>query len=1064
MAMTNGDCHLFSAVLEAELRDIERKRRGPSAGTENAPPESSSRQPGERHVEATPAPKGSEPHPEVDLLERQMNEEKKEREVQEKALRMGLTGLALSGGGIRSATFALGILQGFASRGLLRRFDYLSTVSGGGYIGSWLATWIQREGQIDSVEQQLHPSRSGQAQGRAVARGIPYSEEPEPIAHLRAYSSYLAPRRGIFSADSWVLAAVYLRNILLNLLVFLPLITAALLAPRLLEPFYNWGGSPLWDNYWLWLMFSALLVALICILLKALVGSTPLREWAAQTIRLQVAVRFFYWLILFPLFVFAVIVSWELGWDLAHYNSRLDEKDQAAQNPSRRSFGMAAANRVPPAPDTDASQRPWWEWCEQWLRWDHLKAWEQQHLPGTYPHLSGTLLFGVIWGALVGLVYVSVRVVLFLCGLVWSYILKKKGTWRDGIFSIGGESWSLLASLLAGFAGGVLLYLVFGVMLRGIYGQPYDVAFMASLGPPLVVGIILVTVILAVGLLGTVLGEDEREWWGSLGGWLLILTLAWVLVVGLSLFGPLLIMAVPAGVRALLGSGWVATALGGVLAGKSARTSTWKSTKLLEWLTLLGPPVFLVGLLALVALLIDTCQQNPPPSLVDPQYTGEQLDGYFETRATTSAAGLGAVIVGAVVFAFLAALRVDVNAFSLHGLYADRLVRCYLGASRPKARQSIDRLSGAPANSQVPVRQPDPITGFDPEDDFPLAWLQTGLPHPRHGGAYWGPYPLLNTTLNLVQGDELAWQERKGDSFVLSPAYCGSRSTGYRHLDPSDQDALRLGMAVALSGAAVSPNMGYHSSPAVTALLTLFNVRLGGWARNTREGTPGNSGPWQGLLYLLKELFGRTNARAGYVYLSDGGHFENLGIYELVRRRCHCIVACDGEEDAGYAFNGLASAVRKCRTDLGVPITIDLAPLHSHGPDRLVGGHWAIGQIHYEEVHPGASPGVLIYLKASLTGDEPADVQNYAREHRPFPHQTTADQFFTESQFESYRALGCHIAEDFLGNAVHGGSSALDRCWPEGTHDSAPGEGSVARHHPPAHEKPLSEKAVASPS
>jgi hypothetical protein len=200
----------------------------------------------------------------------------------------------------------------------------------------------------------------------------------------------------------------------------------------------------------------------------------------------------------------------------------------------------------------------------------------------------------------------------------------------------------------------------------------------------------------------------------------------------------------------------------------------------------------------------------------------------------------------------------------------------------------------------------------------------------------------------------------------------------------------------------------------VTALLTLFNVRLGGWARNPRYGRPGNYGPFWGLFYLLTELFGRTNSRSSYVYLSDGGHFENLGIYELVRRRCRCIVVSDAEQDGDYTFDGLGSAVRKCYSDLGIPITIDLKDLRPAGADKVARRHWAVGTIHYDAVHPAANPGVLVYFKASLTGDEPADVQTYAREHPPFPHQTTADQFFTESQFESYRALGCHIVDTYF--------------------------------------------------
>ena len=148
-----------------------------------------------------------------------------------KALKMGLTGLAFSGGGIRSATFALGILQGLARLNLLSRFDYLSTVSGGGYIGSWLAAWVKHERNLANVERQLKPHRCEQAtaervllqprrrieamQERAPAdhqpdaayfgRGRVVEEEPEPINHIRSYSNYLAPRPGVGSADTWAL-------------------------------------------------------------------------------------------------------------------------------------------------------------------------------------------------------------------------------------------------------------------------------------------------------------------------------------------------------------------------------------------------------------------------------------------------------------------------------------------------------------------------------------------------------------------------------------------------------------------------------------------------------------------------------------------------------------------------------------------------------------------------------------------------------------------------------------------------------------------------------------------
>jgi hypothetical protein len=126
--------------------------------------------------------------------------------------------LCISGGGIRSATFGLGVLQGLARCGLLGKFHYLSTVSGGGYIGAWLSGWINRaDGGLTSVAVQL-------GQPRDNSRPNP---EPVEIQNLRSYSNYLSPRLGIFSADTWTLFATYIRNLLLTSLVMIPLHAAA---------------------------------------------------------------------------------------------------------------------------------------------------------------------------------------------------------------------------------------------------------------------------------------------------------------------------------------------------------------------------------------------------------------------------------------------------------------------------------------------------------------------------------------------------------------------------------------------------------------------------------------------------------------------------------------------------------------------------------------------------------------------------------------------------------------------------------------------------------------------
>jgi hypothetical protein len=285
-----------------------------------------------------------------------------------------------------------------------------------------------------------------------------------------------------------------------------------------------------------------------------------------------------------------------------------------------------------------------------------------------------------------------------------------------------------------------------------------------------------------------------------------------------------------------------------------------------------------------------------------------------------------------------------------------------------------------------------------------------------------------------VKGDRLSWQERKGSSFTFTPKYSGwqypttsgtsngaqvpSFRTTNVYAYPvigSDDGGIGLGTAIAISGAAASPNMGYQSSPALAFLMTVFNVRLGWWLGNPRGDRYKHSGPTAGLNYLLTELFGLTNDQRSYVYLSDGGHFENMAMYELVRRRTQLILVCDGEQDAALSFGGLANAIRKCRTDFGVEIDIDVSRIRKDATTGYSQQHCAVGTIHYPETLNGqAVTGTLIYVKASLTGDEPTDIVEYRARQSTFPHQTTADQFFDESQFESYRRLGYHIADEEL--------------------------------------------------
>ena len=173
---------------------------------------------------------------------------------------------------------------------------------------------------------------------------------------------------------------------------------------------------------------------------------------------------------------------------------------------------------------------------------------------------------------------------------------------------------------------------------------------------------------------------------------------------------------------------------------------------------------------------------------------------------------------------------------------------------------------------------------------------------------------------------------------------------------------------------------------------------------------------------MLQEAFGLTTDDKRYVYLSDGGHFEDLGLYEMVRRRCRFIVVVDAGEDAHLAFNDLGNAIRKIYIDLGIRIDFTgLQDLRNRPPraasmSRNDIPYHAIGVIDYKAADgDGSSNGTILYIKPALHWTEPAGIASYAAAHRDFPHETTTDQWFTESQFESYRSLGFEITKDILG-------------------------------------------------
>jgi Patatin-like phospholipase len=289
------------------------------------------------------------------------------------------------------------------------------------------------------------------------------------------------------------------------------------------------------------------------------------------------------------------------------------------------------------------------------------------------------------------------------------------------------------------------------------------------------------------------------------------------------------------------------------------------------------------------------------------------------------------------------------------------------------------------------------------------------------------PLHLVNCNVVMVGALQDRFRGRGGDSFFLSPCFCGSSATGWIDTRSLGDGHFTLATAVAASGAAASPHAGVAGrgitrNALVSLLLSLTNVRLGYWVRNPRAShVPRAWHKWfpPNLLApgIRQGLFGSgTTENAFFIELTDGGHFDNTGIYELVRRRVKVIVLSQASQDVAYAMEDLANTIQRVRVDFGVHIRFnnESYPLELLRPAQLgavAKRGWAVGTIKY----PGTdSLGIILYLQASPVAGMNADTVSYWRRNVDFPNQTTADQFFDEEQLEAYRELGMAIAQEAI--------------------------------------------------
>jgi hypothetical protein len=208
-------------------------------------------------------------------------------------------------------------------------------------------------------------------------------------------------------------------------------------------------------------------------------------------------------------------------------------------------------------------------------------------------------------------------------------------------------------------------------------------------------------------------------------------------------------------------------------------------------------------------------------------------------------------------------------------------------------------------------------------------------------------------------------------------------------------------------------------SAALAMLLTLLNVRLGLWVPTPHKAhwTTPQARLWP--FYMLRESFSQTNDVGSYCYLTDGGHFDNTGLYALVERGCRTIVLVDnGADPKPPTFEDLGETIRRCRIDFGTEIDLSVRTFREGKPAPA---HYAIGTVRYAPAHLRALgvardelDGRIVWIKPALVGTEPADVVQYGLRNPVFPQQATSDQWFDEAQFESYRQLALESVRRLL--------------------------------------------------
>lgn len=906
-------------------------------------------------------------------------------------------GLALSGGGIRSATVSLGILQKLAGAGLLKHVDYLSTVSGGGYIGSALTWWLRGNAPGEAKYESFYDveghfpfgTQDPSVPEPASDRSSPEAPALTPLQFLRDQGNYLAPGNGI---SLWSGAAVVLRAILLNLMIWIPVTTFVMGLLYALGFIPGLKGLP----------FAVRMLAPGTLETAAdIVGSSGELE-VNRTIPPVFLLMLVAAVALAVLFVIGSINHSLLSWTSLTESEMRAERAEKPAAEKQKWFSWLLAGLAGVVDIALLGITILWLLPAVKLLFTDGHYWLQATTP--LPVLSSGITTGVLlWLA----VFIASGLCFWLMG-------------EDGIRrSLSGKNQKAVLFVLIGLfvimAAGYLVDYLFngpGVTLVDRIAAfllfTYGVAYLAFVN--YLVGL-LIRHLLRAEAVGNPLA-DMRTPTTALLQYRARRVFEWFY--GKALFAVIVLILV--GSLPLVshyidyGLGGVWTALGlAVTLGGQFWSRIRGNSRLTELTIIIGSALFAYGILLV----------------------GHRLAVTFMDADAT----LRALIAAAIIAALIAGWFVNTNQIGLHRFYRDRLMEAFLPDDAALSRDTNAAATGANERRLA--------------DCWSSVWSK-------------GPYQIINTNMVLTNSSERKYRLRGGDNFMLTPHFVGSSATRwYRGKDTACAD-MTLSSAMAISGAAANPRgaaggHGLTRSPSVALAMSLLNIRLGYWIPNPARGQPGMllrrpNHFWPGGLYALTR--GGYVETAKWVELADGGHFENLAVYELVRRRCGLIIVCDGGQDNASSYADMVTAVQRIGQDFGATVHFDMAVKNGEGfdksgPAQMIakatltdypkGAEFAekgyfVGRIDYGARGGKGWPrsGILIYLKSALIRELAVGAKGYRGAHHDFPNESTGDQFFDEEQFEAYREVGYRICEQMvseldLGRLFRAGPPALAR-------------------------------------